>query len=83
MFWIFLERRHSNELFVLTDGSTLAVGGGGGGAAIMLDDELDAGTSAPCATFDSPCLASADCFRCVSVELWGFAVSEPGADPRA
>ena len=40
---------------------------------VSQDNELYEGTSGPCATFNSPCLASANRFECIDLEVWTFA----------
>jgi hypothetical protein len=44
--------------------------GGAGHWAISLDEELLHGSSGPCDTFASPCLASKEEFDIIAVELW-------------
>jgi hypothetical protein len=44
--------------------------GGAGHWAISLDEELLHGSSGPCDTFASPCLASREEFEIIAVELW-------------
>lgn len=58
-----------NDFFLYSDHECLAVGGAGHWA-IHLDNELLEGSSEPCATFDSPCLASAENFKICAVEVW-------------
>jgi hypothetical protein len=53
--------------YVSSDG--LGVGGSGHWA-VFLDDELLRGSSGECATFGSPCLAAAEDFEVLGVELW-------------
>ena len=60
-----------NELILLCKKDHLAIGGGGGGGfALRLDGRLCAGTSAECATFDSPMLAGKTDFRIFKLEVW-------------
>ena len=61
-----------NEYFICTKGSFLAVGGGQSGFALWLDPSFEHGTSNPCDTFDSPCLAHSESFLCARVELWSL-----------
>lgn len=44
--------------------------GGSGHWAVYLDSELLRGSSGPCATYGSPCLAAAEDFEVLGVELW-------------
>jgi len=61
----------SNSFFQLATREAIAVGGGDH-FALWLDDALRHGTSRHCDTFNSPCLASAEQFRCNEVEVWSF-----------
>uniref|UniRef100_A0A7N0USD9 TLDc domain-containing protein n=2 Tax=Kalanchoe fedtschenkoi TaxID=63787 RepID=A0A7N0USD9_KALFE len=61
----------SNRYFYLCLNDLLAVGGGGN-FALCLDGDLLSGTSGPCETFGSPCLAYKPEFNLKNVELWGF-----------
>jgi len=38
--------------------------------AFQLDAQLEKGTSGPCSTFNSPCLASSEMFECHKFEVW-------------
>lgn len=58
-----------NDYFQFSTHEGLGVGGAGG-FAIWLDNDLLEGSSAPCGTFNSPCLASRAEFSVASVELW-------------
>lgn len=58
-----------NNWFQLASQSSIALGGGGA-FAFSLDDMLEKGSSGPCETFDSPCLASGTSFDCVVFEAW-------------
>jgi hypothetical protein len=60
-----------NSFYMLANSQYLAVGGGNN-HALWLDDNLRRGTSGPCATFDSPQLASEATFRIHSLEAWSF-----------
>ena len=61
----------ANLQIMLTTSSEIAFGGGSTGFAIKLDDNLDEGSSEPCATFgNGKSLASAERFHCAAVELW-------------
>ncbi|KAI0564923.1 hypothetical protein FGB62_22g023 [Gracilaria domingensis] len=71
----------TNSYFQFTSNTFLALGGGAGSHfALWLDEDLLMGTTASCATFDSPPLtfASADEeksnteFKIVSLEVWAF-----------
>jgi hypothetical protein len=46
--------------------------GGGSHPAIFLHADLINGTSGPCETFDCPCLAGAQDFEVVYVEIWAL-----------
>ena len=58
-----------NDFFQLARPSGLALGGGPR-FALALDADLARGTSGPCETFGSPCLASGDEFEVGRVEVW-------------
>jgi hypothetical protein len=58
-----------NDFFQYATPEGLGVGGAGHWA-ISLDDELLKGSSGPCDTFGSPCLASKEEFDILVVELW-------------
>uniref|UniRef100_A0A7S3LLX4 Oxidation resistance protein 1 n=1 Tax=Aplanochytrium stocchinoi TaxID=215587 RepID=A0A7S3LLX4_9STRA len=61
-----------NSLFMIGTNEMIAFGGGGK-FALWLDSGFERGTSERGSqTFDSPCLASAENFKCVAVELWSF-----------
>jgi hypothetical protein len=66
----------SNEpasLFMLASPSKIAIGGGGSfGHGVELDAELHHGSSFPSSTFNNPCLAAAESFEVVAVEVWRF-----------
>ncbi|CAM8992859.1 unnamed protein product [Rhodiola kirilowii] len=61
----------SNRYFYLCLNDLLAIGGGGN-FALCLDEDLLTGTSGPCETFGSSCLARKSDFNLKNVELWGF-----------
>lgn len=58
-----------NSYFQLASASSLALGGGGA-FALFVDSMLERGSSGPCATFDSPCLASSEQFDVVVLEAF-------------
>lgn len=58
-----------NDFFQFVDHEGLGIGGAGHWA-ISLDEELLHGSSGPCDTFASPCLASREEFEVLAVELW-------------
>lgn len=58
-----------NSYFQLASASSLALGGGGS-FALFVDSMLERGSSGPCATFDSPCLASSEQFDIVVLEAY-------------
>lgn len=58
-----------NDFFLYSTPDCLAVGGCGR-FALWLDGELLEGNSGGCATFGSPCLASAEEFKVMVVEVW-------------
>ncbi|XP_028780941.1 oxidation resistance protein 1 [Neltuma alba] len=51
--------------------------GGGGNFALCLDGDLLNGTSGPCDTFGSSCLAHSPEFELRNVEFWGFTHASP------
>lgn len=59
----------ANSFFQLSSSKSLAIGGGSK-FALFLDSMFERGSSGPCATFKSPCLASADEFDIVVVEAY-------------
>jgi len=61
-----------NDLFQLAETEYLSMGGGPTGVAVWLDSDIFHGTSQPCQTFESRCLASANEFLIVYLEVWGF-----------
>lgn len=63
--------RNRTDFFVFGSVDSLAVGGGGH-FAIWLDQELARGTSTVCSTFGNPCLACAEEFKIMNVELWAL-----------
>jgi len=60
----------ANSYFMLCNEDSLAFGGGEFG--IYLDEDLQSGSSEPCKTFSSPCLASSPDFNVSAIELWAF-----------
>jgi TLD len=60
-----------NKYFQLGISDSLAIGGGRA-FALFLDDQFEHGSSGPCDTFDSPCLASDSTFECLVFEAWAF-----------
>lgn len=44
--------------------------GGGGKFALFLDSMFERGSSGPCATYNSPCLASSDQFDVIVLEAY-------------
>ncbi|XP_022138771.1 TLD domain-containing protein 2-like isoform X2 [Momordica charantia] len=62
----------ANHYYYICLNDLLALGGGGS-FALCLDGELLSGTSGPCDTFGSLCLAHDPEFELKNVELWGFA----------
>ncbi|XP_040989054.1 oxidation resistance protein 1-like [Juglans microcarpa x Juglans regia] len=61
----------ANRYYYLCLNDLLAFGGGGN-FALCLDGDLLSGTSGPCETFGSLCLAHNQEFDLKNVELWGF-----------
>lgn len=59
----------ANSFFQLGSMGSIAMGGGGK-FAIFLDSMFERGSSGPCDTFDSPCLASSDEFDVVVLEAY-------------
>ncbi|CAI5745091.1 unnamed protein product [Peronospora destructor] len=64
-----------NSYFMLCSDESLIMGGGGN-FGLFLDNDLCAGTSGACETFDSPPLTTSQQFSCVQVELWGFTTGD-------
>lgn len=62
----------ANRYFYLCLNDFLAFGGGGN-FALAMDGDLLTGSSGPCETFGSSCLAHDPEFELQNVELWGFA----------
>lgn len=62
----------ANRYFYLCLNDFLAFGGGGN-FALAMDGDLLTGSSGPCETFGSSCLAHDPEFELKNVELWGFA----------
>mmetsp|Transcript_92424 Transcript_92424/g.211587 ORF Transcript_92424/g.211587 Transcript_92424/m.211587 type:complete len:516 (-) Transcript_92424:50-1597(-) len=60
-----------NSFFMFSDDTVLAIGGGGH-YALTVDCDFLRGTSAPCSTFESPCLSSKSEFVVKTIEFWGF-----------
>ncbi|XP_029114589.1 nuclear receptor coactivator 7 isoform X2 [Scleropages formosus] len=61
-----------NSFFIKGDLDSFAIGGGSGHFGLWLDEMLYLGRSSPCCTFDNRCLAGADDFRVVELEVWTF-----------
>lgn len=59
----------SNNFFQFVSPEGLGIGGAGHWA-VSVDEELLRGSSGPCDTFASPCLASREEFEIIAVELW-------------
>ena len=61
-----------NDCFFLASArSGLCIGGGSSGSyALHLDDELDFGSSGSCETYDNPCLASGEYYKCLNAEVY-------------
>lgn len=59
----------SNSFFQLGSSDSIAMGGGGK-FALFLDSMFERGSSGTCATFGSPCLASADQFDVIVLEAY-------------
>ncbi|KAK7278517.1 hypothetical protein RJT34_23547 [Clitoria ternatea] len=66
----------ANRYYYMCLSDLLALGGGGN-YALCLDDDLLTGTSGPCDTFGSSCLAHSPEFELRNVELWGFTHASP------
>jgi len=65
---------HKNTYF-LNISPTKALGIGGGGAfALKVDEDLNNGSSGPCETFSSPCLASGEEFTVSELEVYAFSI---------
>lgn len=61
-----------NAYFMISERSYLAAGCGEGKFGIWLDEELLNGQSSSVPTFDNDCLASAERFKCINLEVWGL-----------
>lgn len=59
----------ANSFFQLGGAESMAVGGGGK-FALFLDSMFERGSSGPCATYNSPCLASSNQFDVVVLEAY-------------
>lgn len=66
-----------NNYFMLSEVGYMAAGCGEGRFGFWLDGELLCGQSQPVPTFDNDCLASAERFKCVNLEVWGLEVAHP------
>ncbi len=75
------ESSMKNYYFMLTSPDTIGLGGGGGGFAIMLDGDLNHGTSNNnCETFDSPVLSTHSEFICSRCNLYSIRRSDGNDD---
>lgn len=63
---------YMNDYFITSSRENGIGIGGGGNYAIYLDNDLYNGTSGPCQTFNSPCLASSQDFNCIACELFAL-----------
>lgn len=59
----------ANSFFQLGPSGSMAIGGGGK-FALFLDSMFERGSSGPCATYNSPCLASSDQFDVIVLEAY-------------
>lgn len=57
---------------MLSECEYLAAGCGQGRFGLWVDEELLNGQSYPVPTFDNECLASANHFKVINLELWGL-----------
>jgi hypothetical protein len=64
-----------NDLFIVSNSQTIAMGGGGDGFSWQLDSELDTGVSAKSDTYGNECLSSNEFFKCLNVEVWDVGTS--------
>lgn len=61
-----------NAYFMISERNYLAAGCGDGQFGLWLDEELLNGQSTAVPTFDNDCLASAEHFKCINLEVWGL-----------
>jgi len=60
-----------NSFFIFSDYDYIAAGGGGS-YALTIESRMLRGSSAPCMTFDNPCLASSEDFLVQAFQVWVF-----------
>jgi hypothetical protein len=75
------EATMKNYYFMLTSQEMIGLGGGGGGFALLLDGDLNHGTSSShCETFDSPVLSTETAFVCARCNLFSIHRSDGSDD---
>jgi hypothetical protein len=75
------ETSMKNYYFMFTSQDMIGIGGGGGGFALLLDNDLNHGSSnANCETFDSPVLSSESEFICSRCNLYSIHRSDGSDD---
>jgi hypothetical protein len=65
-----------NDLFIVSNNQSIAMGGGGEGFSWQLDSELDTGVSTKSDTYGNECLSSSEFFKCLNVEVWDIGSSQ-------
>lgn len=66
-----------NAYYMISETTYLAAGCGEGRFGLWIDGELLNGLSQAVPTFGNECLASAERFKCVNIEVWGLDTSPP------
>jgi hypothetical protein len=75
------ETSMKNYYFMFTSQDMIGIGGGGGGFALLLDSDLNHGSSnANCETFDSPVLSTESEFICSRCNLYSIHRSDGSDD---
>jgi len=68
--WSVFPWTSDNDVFLSGDSKRISIGGGADGAGFSLDSDLLNGASHHSATFGNRCLASAENFTCIQLEVW-------------
>lgn len=64
-----------NDMFLVSNMQSIAMGGGGEGFAFQLDSELDTGVSNKSDTYGNETLSSSEFFKCLNLEVWDIGSS--------